>query len=215
MSRRTALRIYDFPRGARGLRAAWLCEEMGLDWEFVPVGFPPDEAYRAIDPMGRVPRLVDGAVSMGESVAIMLHIARRHGPTPLLPDDPAAHARTLEMAVFGETSLADPMDVLLMVRYGAPAGETGGWAASATRNRLMRSMRHLEQIVERGPFLVGDGPTLADISVATALQIWRTGLHEELPPTLSTYLELLQQRPAYRAAADRSAGASADTPARP
>jgi glutathione S-transferase len=37
--------IYDFRHGARGLRAAWLCEEMGLAHSFVPVGVPPDQGY--------------------------------------------------------------------------------------------------------------------------------------------------------------------------
>lgn len=198
--------IYDFPRGARGLRAGWLCEEMGLDYDFRPVSFPPDDAYRAIDPMGRVPRLVDDGTSIGESIAIMLAIVRKHGPTPLLPDDPDSHARTLEMTVFGEASLSDPMDVLLMVKYGAPAGEDGGWAARATRTRLKRSMDHLETLVRDRTHLVGDALTLADISVATALVMWTGGLQEKLTPGLAAYLQALQQRPAYRSASARSSG---------
>jgi glutathione S-transferase len=43
------IKIYDFPHGARGLRVAWLCEEMGLAHAFVPVGFPPDSNYRALN----------------------------------------------------------------------------------------------------------------------------------------------------------------------
>lgn len=203
------MKIYDFQGGARGLRAAWLCEEMGLPYDFSPVSFPPDAAYRAIDPMGRVPRLVDGEVSIGESIAILLFIARQHGPTPLLPQEPEAHARTLEMAVFGEASLSGPMDVLLMVRYGAPAGEDGGWAAGATRNRLKRSMDHLENLLRDRQHLVGDALTLADISVATALVMWKGGLQELLAPAPSRYLDALQDRPAYRAAAARWAGGAA------
>jgi hypothetical protein len=47
------IKIYDFPHGARGLRVAWLCEEMGLAQTFVPVGFPPDGSYRELNPFGR------------------------------------------------------------------------------------------------------------------------------------------------------------------
>ncbi len=64
------IKIYDFPHGARGLRVAWLCEEMGLAHTFVPVGFPPDRSYRALNPFGTVPFLQDGHVSMSESVAM-------------------------------------------------------------------------------------------------------------------------------------------------
>lgn len=60
------IKIYDFPHGARGLRASWLCEEMGLAHSFVPVGFPPDGSYRALNRFGTVPFLQDGNVSMSE-----------------------------------------------------------------------------------------------------------------------------------------------------
>ena len=69
------IKIYDFPHGARGLRVAWLCEEMGLAQTFVPVSFPPDRSYRALNPFGTVPFLQDGNVSMSESVAMMFYIA--------------------------------------------------------------------------------------------------------------------------------------------
>jgi glutathione S-transferase len=71
------IKIYDFPHGARGLRVAWLCEEMGLAHTFVPVSFPSDSNYRELNPFGTVPFLQDGKVSMSESVAMMFYIAAR------------------------------------------------------------------------------------------------------------------------------------------
>lgn len=203
------MKIYDFPLGARGLRSTWLCEEMNIPYEFIPVSFPPDDAYRTLSPTGRVPHLVDADVSTGESIAMMLHIVEKHGGTAtLLPAAPVPHARALELAIFGEASLAAPMDVLLMVRYAAPPGETGGWVASASRARLMQSLDHLDKIAEGRPYLVGDALTIADISIATALRIWSFALKEPLSPGLQTYVERLQERPAYRAATARWAGAS-------
>jgi len=64
--------IYDFPHGARGLRAAWF-EEMGLAHAFVPVGFPPDKGHRELNRFGTLPFLEDGDVSMSESVAMMFY----------------------------------------------------------------------------------------------------------------------------------------------
>lgn len=78
------IRMHDFPKGARGLRAAWLCEEMGLAYTFVPVGFPPDRNYRELNPFGTVPFLEDGSVPMSESVAMMFYIAQKYGPTDAL-----------------------------------------------------------------------------------------------------------------------------------
>jgi hypothetical protein len=43
------INVYDFPHGARGLRVAWLCEEMGLAHTFVPVDFPPGSNYNELN----------------------------------------------------------------------------------------------------------------------------------------------------------------------
>jgi glutathione S-transferase len=64
---------------------AWLCEEMGLAYTFVPVSFPPDRSYRTLNLFGTVPFLQDGNVSMSESVAMMFYIAQKYGPTDALP----------------------------------------------------------------------------------------------------------------------------------
>ena len=41
---------------------------MGLAHTFVPVSFPPDQSYRALNPFGTVPFLHDGNVSMSITV---------------------------------------------------------------------------------------------------------------------------------------------------
>ena len=98
------IKIYDFPHGARGLRAAWLCEEMGLPHTFAPVGFPPDDGYRELNPFGTVPFLQDDDVSMSESVAMMFYIAQKYGPTDALP--PAEDERRTSRGVSGGRAMA-------------------------------------------------------------------------------------------------------------
>jgi glutathione S-transferase len=95
------IKIHNFPRGARGLRVMWQCEEMGLPYKFEAVTFPPSEAYRALNPLGSVPFLEDDCgVAINESVAMMLYLAQKYGPTPLLPEkDVAAMATVLQLVV--------------------------------------------------------------------------------------------------------------------
>ena len=188
------LKIFDFAGGARGLRSAWLCEEMGLPYEFTPVTFPPQPEYLSINPLGRVPYLQDGDVRMGESIAMMLYVAERFGPTNLPPQEPALLARALEFAIFGEASLAAHMDVLLAVKFG---GAPGGWSEGVARNQLQRSLKHVATTLSDGPLICGDRFTIADISVATALYILRGALEQDLPHMLKSYLDLVQSRTAY------------------
>ena len=42
------IKIHNFPRGARGLRVMWQCEEMGLPYQVEQVSFPTSAAYRAL-----------------------------------------------------------------------------------------------------------------------------------------------------------------------
>jgi glutathione S-transferase len=191
------LKIFDFARGARGLRSAWLCEEMGLRYEFTPVTFPPQPEYLSINPLGRVPYLQDGEVGMGESIAMMLYVAERFGPTNLLPQEPALLARALEFTIFGEASLAAHMDVLLAVKFGGAPGGSGGWSENVARNQLQRSLKHVATTLADGPLICGDRFTIADISVATALYILRGALEQDLPQMLKAYLDLVQSRTAY------------------
>jgi glutathione S-transferase len=191
------IKIYDFPHGARGLRAAWLCEEMGLAHAFVPVSFPPDQSYRALNPFGTVPFLQDGNVSMSESIAMMFYIAQKYGPTDALP---AVHderfAKVLQFTLFGEASLSSLMTPLLTVRFGAPDDQKRNWSAVGIESRLKGAIDRIADELDDREFLVGSGLTLADISVVTALRIWGRGVGQELPATLLAYCERLQRRPA-------------------
>ena len=189
--------IYDFPSGARGLRAAWLCEEMGLPYTMLPVGFPPDSSYRALNPFGTVPFLQDGSISMAESIAMMLYVAQKYGPTDTLPRaDDARFAKVLQFTLFGEASLSSPMNALLAARFGAPDDQKRNWSASGIEARLKGVIDRLGDQLGDREFLVGSGLTLADISVATALRIWTRGLGQDLPGTLRIYCERLEHRPA-------------------
>jgi glutathione S-transferase len=193
--------IYDFPHGARGLRVTWLCEEMGLPYSVVPVGFPTDSAYRARNPFGTVPFLQDGQVSMSESVAMMLYVAQKYGPNDALPSaDDERFAKVLQFALLGEASLSSPMTPLLTARFGAPDDQKRNWSTVGIEARLKGTVDRLGDGLGDREFLVGSGLTLADISVVTALRIWTRGLAQDLPERLRAYCERLEDRPACKRA---------------
>jgi glutathione S-transferase len=74
----------------RGFRVVWLLEEMGLSYRLRPVdliaGVENDPEFLAINPAGFIPAMLDGDVTMVESIAIMEYLMARYGPTPLAPD---------------------------------------------------------------------------------------------------------------------------------
>jgi glutathione S-transferase len=196
------IRIHNFRRGARGLRAIWVCEEMGLPYRTIPVDFPPGDAYRSLNPLGSVPLLEDEGIAIGESVAIMLYLVERYGPTPLLPgrNDPSSFARVLEMTVFGEASIGASLNPLLAARFGAPSDHKRNWSVTLLEARVDRFLAHVADRLADNAYLVGSGLTLADISVMTAIQIWQGALGKAIPERLLAYMERLKGLPAYQRA---------------
>ena len=195
--------LHNFPRGARGVRVFWVCEEMGLPYRAVPVKFPPGAEYLALNPLGSVPFLQDdeGGVAINESVAMMLYLAERYGPTPLLPgkSDPA-FATVMQLTLFGEAALAAMMNPMIMTRFMAPEAEKTNWTVTALERRVEQAIGFVVSALGAKPYLAGDAFTLADISVSCALDMWKGALGKTIPDVLSAWRERVLARPACQRA---------------
>jgi glutathione S-transferase len=199
------LKIHNFARGGRGLRVAWLCEEMRLDYEVVNHPFPVPDSYLTLNPLGTVPYLEDdGGVGLNESVAILIYLAQRYGPTQLYPTgDFSRMARCLQLTLFGETELGMTLNPLITARFMAGPADQRNWSVQGLERRLGRSVDYIDSELRGGPFLVGPSLTLADISVGCGLGIWTGALGGKLPEGLAAYQGRLRSRPAYERARSR------------
>src|SRR5258708_12984876 len=75
------LRIYGIAR-TRAFRALWMAEELGLDYDHIPIEIGPAGArkpeYLAINPNGRLPAIYEAGFTLWESLAITLYLAKKH-----------------------------------------------------------------------------------------------------------------------------------------
>lgn len=194
--------IHNFWRGIRGVRVAWQCEEMGLAYQAVGLGFPTPADYRAKYPVGSVPFLEDnGGVAIGESVAQMLYLAGRYGPTPLLPTDPAAMARVLQITVASEASLGGLMNPMMGTKFAAPDDQKANWTDRYCAARVTEGLAYAEGLLGGRDYFVGDRLTLADIAISTALGVWQGALGKDIPAGLAQHRARMQARPGYQKAA--------------
>lgn len=202
------IKIHNFARGARGQRVMWMCEEMGLPYTVQNHSFPVGTGYRALNPLGTVPFLEDsGGVAINESVAMMLFIAQKYGPTPLLPtSDGALTARVLQFTLFGETEIGMNLNPLLAAHFMAGDADRRNWSVIGLEQRVERAIQFAARSLHNSPYFAGDTLTIADISVSCGLGIWQGALGGELPEALAAYQERLCSRPAYQRARSRSAG---------
>jgi glutathione S-transferase len=185
---------------ARSQRVKWACEEVGAPYEVVELEWPParNPGYLEINPAGTVPAIVDGDVTLTESLAICEYVSRTYGDGGLIvePGRPGYY-EYLELALFGEGTLQPAL--AWARRFGPYSKEIADHAREAWVTRL----DFIEQALDDGrEFITAGRLTVADISIGFTLSlashIGRMG--DLVPPTVSAYRDRLQARPAYRRA---------------
>ena len=65
--------------GSRALRSIRAIEQVGIEYEHVPVSYGADSkisTYPAVNPNGRIPALVDGDLQLFESMAINMYLSQ-------------------------------------------------------------------------------------------------------------------------------------------
>ena len=193
-----ALTLYTNPM-SRGRIARWMLEEVGAEYETVVLGYDTtmkDEAYRAINPMGKVPALVHNGKTITECAAICAYLAEAFPEAGLAPrdDERADYYRWLFYA-------AGPVEA-------AVGNRALGVVPDAAQQRMIgygsldRVIDVLEQAVAAHPYIAGDRVTAADVYVGSQV-IWGMQFGW-LPkrPTFTDYAARLIERPAYKRAGD-------------
>lgn len=193
---------------SRSIRVVWVLEEMGLDYRVRQVDMlaeDQDAAFLAVNPANFIPAIVDGDVTMVESVAIMEYLMGRYGRTPLAPapDDPAfpAYQQFLHL---GEAGLATLMMPVVVSRFLAPEAERNNWGARWAQACVEKRMKLVRQRLAHSPYLAGETFTAADISVTYALLLGRDHAVITLDDAEQASLARTTGRDSYRRAMERS-----------
>lgn len=126
------MRLYWAPR-TRSFRILWLLEEAGQPYERelidIQNGQQASPAFRAINPMMKVPALTDGDVAVAESAAICAYVADAVPDAGLAPPigDPL-RGRYLQWLAFS----AGPLDAAITQKFtGIEIDPTAaGWGAT-------------------------------------------------------------------------------------
>lgn len=193
--------------GSRSLRVLWACEEMGIAIDTEAASFmAPTPEFTRLNPSRTLPVMVDDEVVLTESIAILLYLASRYGPTPLaLGPDEAAYPDFLQFLIFGEAGLSAPLNAMIGTKFMAPEGQKENFTTGAIIEGFRRRCMLVEQRLEGREFLAADRFTLADISVTYALGLAANvlGLGEQTPASVRAYYERMTARPAYQQAAAR------------
>jgi glutathione S-transferase len=187
---------------ARSFRPLWALEELGLSYELKMLPFPPRvfaREYLALNPLGTIPLMIDGDVSMTESAAIVQYLVIRYGPTPLAVgiDEPGFGAY-LNWLHFGEATLTFPQTLVLRYSRLEPEERRNPQVAADYAKWFFGRLRAVETAVADRETLCAGRFTAADISVGYALLLAeRIGLAKDFTPAVAAYWQRLRQRDGF------------------
>lgn len=195
-----ALTIWTFdwvPEGPRGyvrdFRLRWACEEAGLGYQVRSVPFEnrgPEHFAR--QPFGQVPFLEDGGITVFESGACLLHLARKS--EALMPRDPKGEAETLEWTIAALNSIE--MVTVPWWYIGLSKGADNlleGW--------VLQRLKHLDAVLARRAWLAAGRFTVADLLMADVLRVPKVKAAGDFP-AIRSYVDRACARPAFKRAYD-------------
>jgi len=198
--------LYHHP-WSRAASSVWMLEEVGapyeLRWVDLMAGGQRSPEFMKLNPMGKLPVLVDGTAVLSESAAIALYLGDRYAPGRLAPalDDPA-RASYLRWAFFSP-SVLEP---------AAAAKSSGGnfnavavgWGEYATMLDAM------EVAIGAGPWLLGEKFSMADTILGGTLRFLLTFKMVEPRAAFTRYVSRLEARPAFQRAVARNEAVAAE-----
>lgn len=207
------IKIYGVGR-SRASRNIWLCHEMGIPFEHIPVvqsyrlenPDAPDAplhtrspAFLAVNPNGHVPSMEDNGLVLHESLAINLYLARKKGG-PLAPKD-VAEEGLLAMWTLWAATEAEPHTIqILYHRAMKPEAERDPAIANAAVAALKAPFAVLDNALAATGFVMGGRFTVADINVAEVMRYASPA--PELfaaAPHVKAWLEACHSRAGYKA----------------
>jgi len=191
----------------RTMRAHWILNELGFEYEKHPIGPRTGETqtseFTRLNPSQKIPVLQDGELILSESAAIVTYLAETYGGSQGLvpPVSTRERAYYYQWCFFTMMEL-DAHTSYVIRKHTALAGIYGEApnAVRAAEEGFEKQVRTADHWLARGgPFILGETFTGADILLTTCL----TSAHNrKIPLTdiLQDYARRMTSRKAYQLA---------------
>jgi glutathione S-transferase len=194
-----------FAPNTRAVRIVWLFEELGLPYELkrYKLGDPAMRSaeYRKVHPMGRVPALQDGNVTIFESGAIVEYVLARYGNGRLMPkvsspDFPAY----LQWLHYAEGMIMPPVNTIVVETILLPPERRNQGNVDRATKLLGQMLSAVDQHLAGREYLAGEFSG-ADIMTGHACTVAaRLEADVSDKPNVAAYIARVNARPALQKA---------------
>jgi glutathione S-transferase len=188
------MRLHDYPASANCYKVRLLLALLGREYERVPVdifaGDTLTDAYAALNSLRETPVLeLDDGTTVAQSNAILWLLAEG---TPYLPDAPAERAVVLQWLFIEQEHV---MGGAGGVRFRSITGRP---VPDAARRRGEQGLALLDRHLDGGDWVVGDGPTIADLSLYGYAHVAdQAGYELDRYPALQAWLRRIAGLPGF------------------
>jgi len=196
--------------------------EKGVELELRPSGLQEkDPDFLEASPFRKMPAFRDGDYTLADSSAIVHYLEAKFPQPPLIPSDPKLRGKTIWFDEFADTILVACgakifFNLVVAPRFLGMSGDPEA-AQQAELNDLPPILDYLERTVpDDGGYLVGNGLTLADLSVSSPFANFRhtnTKVCPERYPRTVAYIDRILARPSLAPWVEREAALLAKDPA--
>lgn len=204
--------LYTHPFSTYAQRVHIALLEKGVSWDVKVVDMAAKEhrspEYLAINPYGRVPALVDGALTLVESSAILDYLDAKHPEPPLQPSSAEGRAELHMHIKLCDLQLAGHVSTIVFPKRFIPEARWQRDVMAAASKQIAKHITILDTHLTHRTWLVGEHFSLADIAYAPFLQFLPM-LDVEVPEHVAAYAARLNARPSVRATRPADAPAAA------
>ncbi|MFM2484314.1 glutathione S-transferase family protein [Celerinatantimonas yamalensis] len=181
----------------------WFLEELQIPYEHVEVGGRfgglDTEQFKMLNPMQKVPVLIDNNQAIWESHTILRYLAASYGGLDWYVDN--AYTRSLyeRWQDWSQVTFQPAFMGVFWNYYRMPPSKRNMEAVNRELDKCQQCIGLIEQALAKSEFLAGTSITLADICVGGVFyRLTTQGLEIELPAHVSTWFEALKTRPGYK-----------------
>ena len=184
-------------------KVLWALHELDLPYRRERVGGSfggnRDADFLAMNPMGLVPVIRDGDVTMFESNAIVRYLAARYRPGLLRPDDHRYLAMAEQWMEWQQNQFAGPVSTIFHNNVRMPAARRNAAAVAEAGKKAIDMLKIADDHLSRHQWFAGLEFSFGDIVMGVFM--WRyMGLECTKPdvPHVMPWFEALEQRDAFR-----------------
>jgi glutathione S-transferase len=192
-----ALTLHDLELSGNCYKVRLLCALLGQPLDIVPVDFLAGAHKKSPliekNPFGEIPIFEDRDVTLRDSQAILVYLARKYGGDSWLPIDAASMAKVMEWLMVAENEIArGPNDARLHDKFGVPLD------VEAAREKAKRIFRLMEAHLGKNDWLALGRPTIADIACMPYVALsYEGGLSLAPYPALGAWIGRIKALPGF------------------